>query len=190
MSFLNAHQVNFESESLLFAPGSALTLTWDPEAIHPPEFLGTNTLEIQIYTLKESFVWNKLANLASNISNSGTAVVIIPVDLSSEDLGIFIPVTFEVSSNVESQAHGIWSSVAYIEISPVTRDQCEVWFNNTAEREVERNVINSLPPCPCTEQQARAPNSGVCEQNLANPTQFFFNSGASTCFYPSWLDPL
>ena len=196
MSFSNAHQVNFESESLLFAPGSAVTLTWDPQAIYPPESLGTYTLDIQIYTLRESSEWNKLANLASNISNSGTAVVTIPVDLSNKGLGIIIPVTFEVSANVESLmsigAPGVWSSVAYIAISPnaVTREQCEVWFNNTAERQMERNIIDSLSPCPCTEQQARSPNSGVCEQNLANPTQLFFNSGASTCFYPTRLAPV
>lgn len=195
VSFLNAHQVNIESESLLFAPGNAITLTWDPQAISLPESLGTYNLDVQIYTLRETSEWNKLANLATNISNCGTAVVTIPVDLSSKGLGNIIPIAFELSSNVESLmsvgAPGVWSTVAYLAMSSnaVTREQCEVWFNNTAEREMERNIINSLPPCPCTEQQARAPNSGVCEQNFAIPTQLFFNSGASTCFHPILLEP-
>ena len=193
MSFLTAHQVNLGRENLLFTGEESVSLTWLRDAVFPVQDPDNYTVDIWLYLLQR--VWVRTARLASNIPNSGRATVTVPrLERSATDPR-FSVVAIQVALNTSQAepaklptAAGLWTTVAFATDTPPTREECNEWARDTSARMVERAAISGTPACPCTVQQARAPNSGFTEQNVESPMQLYFNPGATTCFYQSMVN--
>ena len=196
MSFLTSHQVNLGRDNLLFTGGESVSPTWLRDGVFPVQDPDNYTVDVWLYRLsQQQRVWIRTACLASNIANSGRATVMFPhLEYSATDR--FSAVAIQVSLN-NSQAQptelptaaGLWTTVAFATDMPPTRDECNEWAGDTNMRIAEREAINSsTPTCPCTVQQAQAPNSGFTEQNMRSPMQLYFNPGATTCFYQSMVN--
>ena len=195
MSFLTSHQVNLGRENLLFTGGESVSLTWLRDAVFPVQDPDNYTVDIWLYRLSQR-VWVRTAGLVSNIPNSGRATVTFPhLERSATDLR-FSAVAIQVALNTSQAepaelptAAGLWTTVAFATDTPPTREECNAWTGDTSARMAERVAISRTPACPCTVQQARAPNSGFTEQNMGSPMQLYFNPGATTCFYQSMVNP-
>ena len=197
MSFLTAHQVNLGRDNLLFTGEESVSLTWLRDAVFPVQDPDNYTVDICLYRLLQTRVWARTACLASNIPNSGRATVTFPhLERSATDPR-FSAVAIQVALNTSQAeaaelptAAGLWTTVAFATDTPPTREECNEWAGDTSRRMAELELINlSTPACPCTVQQARAPNSGFTEQNMGSPMQLYFNPGAATCFYQSRVNP-
>ena len=193
VSFFTAYQVNLVGEDLLFTGEESVSLTWLQDAVFPLEDPGNYTVDVWLYTLSRN-TWAKTACLASAYPNSGRAAVTIPhMERSATER--FSAIAMQVVMNT-SQADffrnlttvpGLWTVVAYATDTAPTREECNVWAENTDGRLVELNAINSRsPPCPCMLQ---ALNNGFTEQNMGNAFYNYLNPGAATCFYQSTLNP-
>ena len=194
MSFLTAHQVNLGRENLLFTGGESISLTWLRDAAFPVQDPDNYTVDIWLYRLQR--VWVRTAILASNIPNSGRATVTVPrLERSASDPR-FSAVAIQVALNTSQAepaelptAAGLWTTVAFVTDTPPTREECNAWAGDTGRRMAERAAVFSrTPACPCTVQQARAPNSGFTEQNMGSPMQLYFNPGATMCFYQKMVN--
>ena len=196
MSFLTAHQVNLGRENLLFAGEESVSLTWLRDAVFPVQNPDNYTVDIWMYRLSQiRRVWIRTACLASKIPNSGRATVTVPrLERSASDPR-FSVVAIQVALNTSQAepaelptAAGLWTTVAFATDTPPTREECNEWAGDTSRRMAEQTAISRTPVCPCTVQQARAPNSGFTEQNMESPMQLYFNPGATTCFYQSMVN--
>ena len=192
MPFTTAYQVHFDDNDLLISGDDTINLSWTPNTVYtpiPPEDYSVN---IWLYTLKDNYQWIQEVLLTYNTSNSGNATVTLPaLDIHNDPI---VPVAFHISTCSESGeglyniTPGIWTSIAYFSASKPSRNQCESWESNKESRKEELESIDLLPPCYCTVQQARAPNSGMLEESMGYPFQEFFNENASTCFYTSRVE--
>ena len=197
MSFLTAHQVNLGRDNLLFTGEESVSLTWLRDAVFPVQDPDNYTVDIWLYRLSQTHVWVRTACLASNIPNSGRATVTFPQLERSATDPRFSAVAIQVALNTTHAeaaelptAAGLWTTVAFATDTPPTREECNEWAGDTSARMEEQEAINSnTPACPCTVQQARAPNSGFTEQNMGSPMQLYFNPGATMCFYQSRVNP-
>ena len=197
MSFLTAHQVNLGRDNLLFTGEESVSLTWLRDAVFPVQDPYNYTVDIWLYRLSQTQrVWVRTACLASNIPNSGRATVTFPhLERSATDPR-FSAVAIQVALNTSQAegaelptAAGLWTTVAFATDTPPTGDECNEWAGDTSPRMAEQALINSrTPACPCTVQEAQAPNSGFTEQNMGSPMQLYFNPGAATCFYQSQVN--
>ncbi len=81
-----------------------------------------------------------------------------------------------------------WSSVFFYSFSDDLMSSCENWCLEQPEG-IDRVLLSSVPPCPRTVWQARAPNSGVREDRGLARYRYrdFFHVGADTCFRQSTL---
>ena len=196
MSFLTAHQVNLGRDNLLFIGEESVSLTWLRDAVFPVQDPDNYTVDVWLYRLSQTRVWVRTACLASNIPNSGSATVTFPHLEHAATDPRFSAVAIQValnSSHAEAAelptAAGLWTTVAFATDTPPTRDECNEWARDTGTRMAEQAMINSMTPaCPCTVQQAQAPNSGFTQQNMGSPMQLYFNPGAAICFYQSQVN--
>lgn len=205
MSFLTSFEVNLEEDTLLFDADSSITISWIPDAVFPlANSPNDYSIDVWLYGLFDA-QWTPLACLASNTTNSGRTTVTIsalnqrfseslfPMTIlvtPSTDLAEIITPSTHRRSTEElkvSTPAGIWTGGAYFTAAPLTRKQCEEWASST-DRQFELDIIDTLPPCPCNVEQARALTSGLSQQNLGHPFQTFFNENAATCFYPSIVE--
>ena len=142
--------------------------------------------------------WNTLATLASDLPNNGEAKITIPVLPAVEIFEDSIkPVVIEVgisSTSMTDTNRGVFSSVLskvgqfglhILKQSPMRilrrivglvpgilrniglRPACEEWARTQPDN-IGAEINNRLPPCPCTEDRARAPNSGFREERLSS----------------------
>ena len=184
--------MNLGRDNLLFTGEESVSLTWLRDAVFPVQDPDNYTVDIWLYRLSQTRVWVRTACLASNIPNSGRATVTSPrLERSATDPR-FSAVAIQVALNTSHAeaaelptAAGLWTTVAFATDTPPTREECNEWAGDTSRRMEEREAISSTPTCPCTVQQARAPNSGFTEQNMGSPMQLYFNPGATMCFYQS-----
>ena len=193
MSFFTAYQVNLVREDLLFTGEESVSLTWLQDAVFPIQDPGNYTVDVWLYTLFRN-TWDRTACLASAYPNSGRATMTIP-HMEHSATGRFLAIAVQVVMNTKqvdsfqmlTTAPGLWTVVAYATDTAPSREECNVWAENTVRRLTEQNIINSRsPPCPCMLQ---SPNNGFTEQNLGDAFHSYFNPGAATCFYQSTLNP-
>ena len=196
MSFLTSHQVNLGRENLLFTGVESVSLTWLRDAVFPVQDPDNYTVDIWLYRLSQlRRVWVRTAGLANNIPNSGRATVTVPhLERSATDprfsaVAILVALNTSQAGPAElPTAAGLWTTVAFATDTPPTREECNEWAQDTSRRMAERMRISRTPACPCTVQQARAPNSGFTEQNMGSPMQLYFNPGTTTIFYQSQVN--
>ena len=164
------------SSSLLFSPGSTITLTWSPDNILPVIFqdsMENLTVDISIYLQQykrssSEIEWNMEEVLTSNEPNDGRAEVTVPsMPLrcnTPRTMGLPInvcPVAFKISISKEFSIEliqstrlssiGIWTGIGYLPSNRNTetslRLSCGAW------RDIDEQVggslfARSLPPCP------------------------------------------
>ena len=159
----------------------------------------------------------ELSSLASNVENSGRRDVTIPSIFDNVSGGrmqtdaypVVIQVTVastapEFLSKRQTDATllqeltreglrvNIWTGVAYyINLRTLSERYCNEW-SQRQPLDIGNTTRDRLPPCPCTEAQARSPNSGFREERLSsyiyNITIFdglwrtFFHPGTASCF--------
>ena len=188
--------MNLVREDLLFTGEESVSLTWLQDAVFPIQDPNTYTVDIWLYTLSGN-TWHRTACLASTYPNSGSATVTIPL-MEPSTTARFSAVVVQVALNTNqtepgffqnlTTTAGLWTVVAYTTDTAPTREECNVWAENTISRSAERERIELTPPCPCTQQQALAPNSGFNEQNMDNAILMYFNPRAAMCFYQTTFD--
>ena len=200
--FIGTHQVDFRTDDLLLRKDQELVLSWNRNAVFPVDLPEDYLVDVKLFELSEHYQWILHTTLAAGITNSGEAHIIIP-DLNknhSASRELFPILICVCKSSITNMQHsginlndtnstaGIWTGVAYYSTSGLSYNECVKWTNDQYTRESELNSIDSLPSCPCTVQQARAPNSGLTEQELDFPfQQYFSRNHSSVCFYPSVL---
>ena len=99
---------------------------------------------------------------------------------------IQVPLTEAPPTNLLQRLVGAvkrWSPVAYYSLTDRLREPCEAWCAEQPEG-IGQEILNRLPPCPRTLEQASASNSGFRrDTGLARfLSQNFFHRGAETCF--------
>ncbi len=200
--FLSANEVTFNSKALTLWKGNSLHVTWKPNHVFPLEEPELYTLDISLYRLTEDHQWALQTLLAANITNTGQTNVSFP-DLYRGNTGLpeIFPFALKLTMSISrsnsnttkavyqnlGQLPGIWSSVAYFSVSNLfSHMECNNWVRDTASRQNELFSIDSLPPCPCTVDQAQAPNSGLTQQTSGAPSLHYFNGDrVSDCYYSS-----
>ena len=167
--------------------------------------------------------WSTLATLASDLPNNGEAKVTIPELPTVETLEDSIkPVVIEVgvsSTSMTDTKRGLLSNVLskigqfglrILRQTPMRiikrlvkqaaqRLVCEAWALTQSDN-IGTQINNRLPPCPCTADRARAPNSGFKDrlssvvkvigriQNYSDTTIIddafhnYFHGEAASCF--------
>lgn len=87
----------------------------------------------------------------------------------------------------------IWTRVAYyiVTIRERLENYCDEWSRRQPQG-IGNAILERLPPCPCTEAQARSPNSGFQEERLSSYIygitifddffRTFFHPGTASCF--------
>ena len=219
MSFDRAHAVDFNPPNLLLRPSTTLTVTWDPQMLLPVQDPASYRVDIGLYRLNlNTGEGVELSSLANNVENSGRRNVTVPPIFDNLSGGRMqtdaYPVAIRVT--VASTAQGfpskrqtdatllrklirlglrvnIWTRVAYYIVT--IRAQSEHYCNEWSRRQpqgIGSAILERLPPCPCTEAQARSPNSGFQEERLSSYihgiTIFdgifrnFFHPGTASCF--------
>ena len=217
VSFDRAHAVGFNTPSLLLRPSTTLTVTWDPQMLLPVQDPASYRVDIGIYRLNlNTGEGVELSSLVRNVENSGRRDVTIPPNLSGGRMQTdAYPVAIRVT--VTSTAQGfpskrqtdatrlhkltrlglrvnIWTGIAYYTAVTI-REQSENYCNEWSRRQpqgIGNVILERLPPCPCTEAQARSPNSGFQEERLSsyiygitifdNLWRTFFHPKTASCF--------
>ena len=158
----------------------------------------------------------ELSSLASNVENSGRRDVTIPSifdnlsggRMQTDAYPVVIRVTVastapEFLSKRQTDATllrklirfrlrvNIWTGVAYYIATTLSERYCNEW-SRRQPLNIGNSINRRLPPCPCTEAQARSPNSGFQEERLSSyiydVTIFdglwrnFFHPGTASCF--------
>ena len=169
--------------------------------------------------------WNMLATLASDLTNTGEAEVTIPdiPDLENYESSVnpaVIEVGVSTASMTDTRKRSLFSNILnkigrlglrIIKQTPMRiikkfirqtaqRAACEAWAL-LQDDNVGEQINSRLPPCPCTAERARAPNSGFEEEKLSSVVKVvgkvqnflgttiaddafrnFFHPGAANCY--------
>ena len=217
MSFDRAHAVDFNPPSLLLRPSTTLTVTWDPQMLLPVQDPASYRVDIRLYRLNlNTGEGVELSSLANNVENSGRRDVRIPPIFDNLSGGRMqtdaYPVAIQVT--VASTAQGFlsrrqtdatllrklirlglrvnfWTRVAYYTAVILSEYYCNDWSRRQPQG-IGNAILERLPPCPCTEAQARSPNSGFQEERLSSYIygitifddffRTFFHPGTASCF--------
>ena len=187
VSFDDSPGVVYDTPTIRFAAGDAVVLTWLPNDVFPLEDPESYTVDITLFCFNvASPPTSKVLPmmLASNISNSGSAELIMPnIDIVF-DVGV---VSFQVTVSLNSQlclnmpvacTAGIWAPFSYFIVSAILRAACEIWCASQPEGIGER-LLGAVLPCPPTMMQA------VADANFEMENPFiarFFHPGAASCF--------
>ena len=157
----------------------------------------------------------ELSSLASNVENSGRRDVTIPTifdnlsgaRIQTDAYPVVIRVTVastapEFLSKRQTDATllrklirfglrvNIWTGVAYYIATTLSERYCNEW-SRRQPLDIGNTTRDRLPPCPCTEAQARSPNSGFREERLSSYIYItifdglwrtFFHPGTASCF--------
>ena len=200
VSFDRAHAVDFNPPNLLLRPSTTLTVTWDPQMVLPVQDPASYRVDIGLYRLNlNTGEGVELSSLANNVENSGRRNVTVPPIFDNLSGGRMqtdaYPVAIQVT--VASTAQGfpskrqtdatllrklirlglrvnIWTRVAYYIVT--IRAQSEHYCNEWSRRQpqgIGSAILERLPPCPCTEAQARSPNSGFQEEPIMHALLIF-----------------
>ena len=192
MPYEKAFEVFVESEEPVFETGTIVTVYWSPQTIFPIADPQTYRVDITIREFDTNTgEWNTLATLESDLPNNGEAKVTIPELPTVETLEDSIkPVVIEVgvsSTSMTDTKRGLLSNVLskigqfglrILRQAPMRiikrlirqsaqRLVCEAWALTQSDN-IGTQINNRLPPCPCTADRARAPNSGFREERLSS----------------------
>ena len=180
--FTSHHKVNIAADSLLVEPGSELILNWPPNDVTPPDSSSNTTVNIALHLITSNGI-EEMAMLATDVSNSGSVRITVPLLNATGFVPAIIQVALSNFHDINTPAPSVWSMVVYYGSLKPSRQLCIDWSYETDEREAETSAIDSLINCPCTELQAQAPNSGFKQQ--LNTYLSFQNAGANVCYYQS-----
>ena len=217
MSFDRAHAVNFDPPSLLLRPSTTLTVTWDPQMLLPLQDPASYRVDIGLYRLNlNTGEGVELSSLASNVENSGRRDVTIPTIFDNLSGGRMQTDAYPVAIHVTVASTApeflskrqtdttllrklirfglrinVWTGIAYYIATTLSERYCNEW-SRRQPLDNGNSINRRLPPCPCTEDQARSPNSGFQEERLSSyiydVTIFddlwrnFFHPGTASCF--------
>ena len=223
--FQRAFEAYVKNEEPVFENGTTVLVYWSPQSIFPLLDQHNYTIDIILREFDmDSKEWKILATLGSDLPNSGEARVIIPelpVVENYEDA--LNPAVVEVgvsSASMTDTKHSLFSNIlsrigryglrimrqAPMRITKklirqaAQRVACETW-SLTQTDNVGKQINDRLPPCPCTAEQARTPNSGFKEERLSSIVKVvgrvqdfcgttivddafrhYFHPGAASCF--------
>ena len=209
--------MDFDPPSLLLRPSTTLTVTWDPQMFLPLQDPASYRVEIGLYRLNlNTGEGVELSSLASNVENSGRRDVTIPtifdnlsggrMQTDAYPVAIHVTVASTVPEFLSKRQTdttllrklirfglrvNIWTGVAYYIATTLSERYCNEW-SRRQPLDIGNSINRRLPPCPCTEDQARSPNSGFQEERLSSyiydVTIFddlwrnFFHPGTASCF--------
>ena len=190
--FEKAFEILVESEEPVFETGSIVTVYWSPQNIFPLVDMDSYTVDITLRELNTvAGEWNKLAVLASNLPNNGSAIITIPEYSTVENLEQSItPVVVEVgvsSTFTAENSSSLFPNVLFkvnqlglqiLRQAPMRilrrligqhaqRLACETWALNQSDS-IGTQINIGLPPCPCTADHARVPSSGFKEERFSS----------------------
>ena len=217
VSFDRAHAVSFNSPSLLLRSSTSFTVTWDPQMVLSLQDPASYRVNIGLYQLNlNTGEGVELSSLASNVENSGRRDVTIPTIFDNVSGGRMQTDAYPVAIHVTVASTApeflskrqtnttllrklirfglrinIWTGIAYYIATTLSERYCNEWSRRQPP-DIGNSINRRLPPCPCTEDQARSPNSGFQEERLSSyiydVTIFddlwrnFFHPGTASCF--------
>lgn len=214
MPFEGAFEITIESEEPILESGAVINVHWSPHSIFSIVNSSSYTVDITLRVRDlDTSEWKVVSPLASNLKNNGRAEVIIPEIPEFESYEyLAYPALVEVSVSAASMSDTNSTilnkignlGVRIIKQAPMRiikksvkpaeqRLACEAWAFSQ-EDGVGQQIINHLPPCPCTAERAAAPNSGFREEKLSSVIKLtgaiiaddafhnYFHHGAASCY--------
>ncbi len=196
MAYDDGVRIEYDTDNVLFQPNNTVGLTWSPDAVVPVLEPTSYTVNIGLYCFNESTnEWDFVVTLASDLSNTGSAMVTLPNPTSIPIVcSISIQITVaqavgepvmrrQIDGNVldsilELGAIAIWGPIGYLARSLAIRTLCEVWCTQQPVG-IGTDLTAQVEPCPTTAAQARADRRFEMENQLISGT---FHPGSSSCF--------
>ena len=195
MAYDDGVRIDYNTDNVLFQPGDAIQLTWSPGAVVPALDSSSYTVNIGLYCLNEATEeWDRVADLASDLPNSGSATVTMPNPTS---IPLVCPISIQVTaSQVGGPPEGrrqipdsvltsilglgasIWGPIGELARSVALRALCEFWSIQQPAN-IGVNLAAQVEPCPPSAAQARQDNRFEGENPLVSGT---FHPGSSSCF--------
>lgn len=201
-----AAEVKFESKDPVISSGSVLKLYWSPQDILPIETAGGYTVDITLREYSRTPEKLMFTDIATDVPNTGYAEVVTPTFVSSENYNNSVTsgvIQIGVSkSTIEAQdrKRSIFSRLNILKAIgkrvlkftakvPVIkqigkhslRQGCEEWaLSQSSDR--TRQILASLPPCPCSLSEIRNQRDTYEEEDLGELFREFFHPGSSNCF--------
>ena len=196
MSVEKAHRVKVEDNGLndvILMENEVIQVSWSPDSILPGMEPSLYYVDIMLFELDTGTgEWNEKATLRQRTENTGRYDIMVPQDLATTNdilpVAILVAVSFTSEAPTNENAAlfemitqgsvrvGRWSAPYYYAqdstLGQAGRIACEDWFNSETS-EFGQVLLDRVQPCPRTLVQARLPNSGVREVDLAS---FFLES--------------
>ena len=227
--FQRAFESYVESDEPVFETRNVLFVRWSPRSIFPLLEQSNYTVDITLREFdKDSNEWKTLATLVSDRPNNGEARVTIPeLPLVQSFDDALAPAVVEVgvsSASMTDTKRSLFSNILsrigqfglrILKQTPMRivrkvirrfsrqsaqREACETWSRMQANN-IGNQINDRLPPCPCTAEHARTPNSGFKEERLSSIVKVvdqvqdffdttivddafrnYFHPGAASCF--------
>ena len=182
VSFDDGALVQYSTNNTQFEAGDSLTVTWTPITVYP--LLEDYTVDVRLHCFDETLGEpTQSAQLASNIANSGSAQLTIPV------LPIPSACVFSILVTTSSLAQicqnltvpclsSIWTPPGYYLVSAALSDACDMWSGSQLVG-ISATLLDSVPPCPPTTMEAISDVGFQLENTLISGT---FHPGTSSCY--------
>ena len=185
-------------EDVIISPGDVITIRWSPDTIVPQSLqeplLGTEpfSVDLSFYMIDpdtENITF--VAKIATAVPNSGMHQVMLEEmsmiqDYAGGVIGISISEQFvgrskrglnDVLKKVVGKAVKWGLTLVVTGVQAVSfRDFCGEWASSQPD-DIGSQILNRVPPCPPTRQQAVKDNNFDEERY-----SFIFHTGADSCF--------
>ena len=202
-----ASEVKLESQDPVISSGTVVKLRWSPQDILPMEAADSYTVDITLREYNRTSQEWMFTDIAKNVPNTGYAEVVSPNFVSPENYNDSITIALiqigvsESTGELQNRSkRGFFSKifravgkaikkivkftvkvVKAVFVDPLLRLGCEAWgFFQSSER--TRQILASLPPCPCTVSEIRTQRNVFEEEDLGEGFRDFFHPGSSNCF--------
>ena len=172
-----------DNNDLLFSNDTLVNVQWSPSSIFPFELHNTYNVDIDLLELNlTSGIWSELS-LATNLSNTGYAGIVIP---RMEEIitleGIISPIVIKVSLSSGSGRSTLLTNLAQLDLktsqnapvryllksdSLVMQGLCTAWSIQQPAN-IGRAILNLLPPCPLRLRDVVAINSGYALETFTS----------------------
>ena len=174
--------MQYSTTDTRFEAGDSFTVTWPPLTVHP--LLVNYTVDVRLHCFDETLGEPiQSAQLASNIANTGSAELIIPVlpvpNACVFSIQVVVSSITQICQDLTVPClSGIWSPIGYFLISVALRAACEIWCQSQPVG-IGATLLGSVLPCPPIAMQANADERFRRENALISGT---FHPGTSSCY--------
>lgn len=187
--------------NILLTPGATFNISWSPESILPMVDPDRFYVDISVTRLISLTGVEDSLLLKSDVPNSGSCQVTIPVlNFAQPDDVVYlvgIQVTLGRSRSIDgsggeeeleeilvNQVHGLvrrWTTTLYYSFSDFLRGRCQSWCASQPVN-IGEEILRNVLPCPPTANRAQFDNAFREDTGIRAFLNGFFHPGTATCF--------